>query len=76
MSNSDIVRSSVSFTAEDYSHCSNCIDIVEYLLSPNTDCDSLYVSPGDINFLAQLLYLAYNIMGDVIESSEGPDYVI
>lgn len=76
MSNSKIIRAPVSFTDEDYSHCSNCIDIVEYLLCPNTEGDSLSVSFDDIEYLARLLYRAYNIMGEVIESSEGPDYVI
>lgn len=76
MKDSEIVRASVSFTDEDYLHCANCIDIVEYLLSPNTSGDSLYVKPDDIEFLAQLLYCAYNIMGEVIEASEGPNYVI
>ena len=76
MENSKIVRAPVSFTDEDYLHCANCIDIVEYLLSPNTDGESLYVTPDDIEFLARLLYQAYNIMGEVIETSEGPDYVI
>lgn len=76
MSYSKIVRAPVSFTDEAYSHCANCIDIVEYLLSPNTNGESLYVTPDDIEFLARLLYRAYNIMGEVIEASEGPDYVI
>lgn len=76
MSNSKIIRASISFTKEDFSHCANCIDIVEYLLSPNTDGESLYITPDDIEFLAQLVYCAYDIMGEVIEASEGPDYVI
>ncbi len=76
MSNSKIIRAPVSFTDEDYFHCSNCIDLVEYLLSPSTDGESLYITPDDIEFLARLVYRAYNIMGDVIEASEGPDYVI
>ena len=76
MSNSNVIRAPVCFTDDDYSHCSNCIDIVEYLLSPNTDGESLCVSSDDIEFLARLLYRAYNIMGEVIEASEGPDYVI
>lgn len=76
MSNSRIIRAPVSFTDEDYSHCANCIDIVEYLLSPSTDGESLYVTPDDIEYLARLLYRSYNIMGEVIEASEGPDYVI
>lgn len=76
MSNSKVVRAPVCFTDDDYSHCANCIDIVEYLLNPNTDVDSLYVTSDDIEFLARLVYRAFNIMGDVIESSEGPDYVI
>lgn len=76
MSKSKIVRAPVSFTDEDYSHCANCIDIVEYLLSPNTNGELLYVTPDDIEFLARLLYRVYNIMGEVIEASEGSDYVI
>ena len=76
MSNLKIIRAPVSFTNEDYLHCSNCIDLVEYLLSPSTDGESLYITPDDIEFLARLVYRAYNIMGDVIESSEGSDYVI
>lgn len=76
MSDSKIVRAPVSFTDEDYLHCANCIDIVEYLLSPNTDGESFYVTPDDIEFLARLLYRSYNIMGEVIEASEGPYYVI
>ena len=76
MSNSKIIRAPVSFTDEDYLRCSNCIDLVEYLLSPSTDGESLCISPDDIEFLARLVYRAYNIMGDVIEASEGPDYVI
>lgn len=76
MSNSKIIRVPFSFTDDDYSHCGNCIDMVEYFLSPNTDGEKFDVSSDDIEFLARLLYCVYNIMGDVIESSEGPDYVI
>lgn len=76
MSNSKIIRAPVSFTDEDYLHCANCIDLVEYLLSPSTDGESFEFKPYDIEFLARLVYRAYNIMGDVIEASEGPDYVI
>lgn len=76
MSNSKIIRAPVSFTDEDYLHCSNCIDLVEYLLSPSTDGESLHINPDDIEFLARLVYRAYNIMGDVIVATEGPDYVI
>lgn len=76
MSNSKIIRAPVSFTYEDYVHCINCIDIVEYLLSPTTDGESLCISLDDIDFLALLLYRSSNIMRDVISSSEGPNYVI
>lgn len=76
MSNSKIIRAPISFTKEDFSHCANCIDIVEYLLSPNTDGESLYITPDDIEYLARLLYREYNMMREVLESSEGPDYVI
>lgn len=71
MENSNVIRAPICFTESDYSHCSNCIDIVEYLLSPNTDGESFYATPDDIEFLARLLYLVYNIMGEVIEASEG-----
>lgn len=63
----------VSFTEDDFRHCSNCIDIVEYLLSPNTDGESLYVTPDDIEFLARLLHCSYDIMSGVVEASEGSD---
>lgn len=76
MSNSKIIRAPVSFTDEDYLHCLNCIDLVEYLLSPSTDGESLYITSGDIEFLARLVFREYYIMGEVIEASEGPDYVI
>lgn len=76
MSNSKIIRAPVSFTDEDYLHCSNCIDLVEYLLSPSTDGESFEVTPDDFEFLARLVYRAYNIMGEVIEASKGPDYFI
>lgn len=76
MSNSKIIRAPVSFTDEDYSHCSNCIDMVEYFLSPDTDGQSVHITLDDIEYLARLLYREYNIMGEVLEASEGPDYVI
>lgn len=76
MSNSKIIRAPLSFTDEDYLHCSNCIDMVEYFLGPDIDGQSVHVTFDDIEYLARLLYREYNIMGDVIEASEGPDYVI
>lgn len=76
MSNSKIIRAPVSFTDEDYLHCSNCIDMVEYFLSPDTDGQSVHVTLDDIEYLARMLYREFNIMGEVIEASEGPDYVI
>lgn len=76
MQKSNIIRAPIRFTDDDYSHCANCIDIVEYLLSPNTDGEALHVSLDDIEYLARLLYFAYDIMGEVIEASEGSDYVI
>lgn len=76
MSNSKIIRAPISFTKEDVSHCANCIDIVEYLLSPNTDGESLDIMPDDIEYLARLLYREYNIMGEVLEASGGSDNVI
>ena len=73
MEKSKIIRAPVRFTFEDYSRCSNCIDIVEYLLSPDTDGQSLYITPDDIEYLARLLYREFNIMSEVIESSGGSD---
>lgn len=73
MENSNVIRFPICFTESDYSHCANCIDIVEYLLSPNTEGESFEVTPDDIEFLARLLYHVYNIMGEVIEASEGSD---
>ena len=73
MENSKIIRAPVRFTFEDYSHCSNCIDIVEYLLSPDTDCESLHIMLDDIEYLARLLYREFNIMSEVIEASGGSD---
>ena len=73
MSNSKIIRAPVSFTDEDYSHCSNCIDMVEYFLSPYTDGQSFHVTFDDIEYLARLLYREYSIMGDVLEALEGSD---
>lgn len=76
MENSHIIRAPIRFSKEDFTHCSNWIDIVEYLLDPHTDGDSLSVTSDDIEYLSRLLYLAYNIMGEVIDSSEGSDDVI
>ena len=76
MSKSKIIRAPVRFTSEDYSHCSNCIDMVEYFLSPDTDGQSVHVTLDDIEFLARLLYREFNLMGEVIGASEGSDYVI
>ena len=76
MSNSKILRAPISFTKEDVSHCAKCIDMVEHFLSPDTDGQSVHITLDDIEYLARLLYREYNIMGEVLEASEGPDYVI
>lgn len=73
MSRSKIIRLPLRFTFEDYSHCSNCIDIVEYLLSPDTDGESFHITYDDVEYLARLLYREFNMMGEVIEASEGSD---
>ena len=76
MSKSKIIRAPLRFTLEDYSHCLNCIDMVEYFLGPDTDGQSVHVTLDDMEYLARLLYREFNIMGEVIEASEGPDYVL
>ncbi len=73
MSKSKIIRLPLRFTFEDYSHCSNCIDIVEYLLNPDTDGESFHITYDDVEYLARLLYREFNMMGEVIEASEGSD---
>lgn len=76
MSNSKIIRAPISFTREDFSHCISCIDFVEYLLNPCTDGDSLSISLDDVIYLSRLLCRECQIMREVIEASEGSDYVI
>ena len=73
MSRSKIIRLPLRFTFEDYLHCSNCIDIVEYLLSPDTDGELFHITYDDVEYLARLLYREFNMMGEVIEASEGSD---
>ena len=73
MSKSKIIRLPLRFTFEDYSHCSNCIDIVEYLLSPDTDGESFHITYDDVEYLARLLYREFNIMSEVIEATGGSD---
>lgn len=73
---SRLIRAPLLFTLEDYSHCSNCIDMVEYFLSPDTDGQSVHVTLDDIEYLARVLYREFNIMGEVIEASGGSDDVI
>lgn len=74
--NPKIVRFPMSVTEEDLSHCSNCIDMVENFLDPSTDGESLSVTSSDIVYLARLLCREYQIMREVIKSTEGSDDVV
>ena len=66
----------IHFTEEDLTHCSNCIDLVEYLLDPDTDGELRCITTLDLVYLSGLLSRECQIMREVIESSEDSDYVI
>lgn len=73
---SKMVRYPWSFTKEDFAHCFNCMLFVDYLLDNDTDGEPSTVHLQDVEYLERLLYREYQMMREVIESSEGPDYVI
>lgn len=74
--NPKIIHLPMSFTKEDFAHCFNCMLFVNYLLDKDTDGEPSTVHLEDVEYLERLLYREYQIMREVIESSEGPDYVI
>lgn len=65
-----------SFTEEDFAHCFNCIQLVDYLLDMDTDCEPSTVQLEDVEYLERLLYREYQTMREVIEASGGSDNVI
>lgn len=74
--NPKINRFPWSFTKEDFSHCFNCMLFVNYLLDNDTDGEPSTVHLEDVEYLERLLYREYQMMREVIEASEGSDYVI
>ena len=73
---SKTIRFPMSFTKEDFAHCFNCMLFVNYLLDKDTDGEPSTVHLEDVEYLERLLYREYQIMREVLEVSEGPDYVI
>lgn len=76
MKKSKIIRMPMSFTSEDFAHCVNCMQFVDYLLDESTDGMPSTVHYGDIQYLETLLFREYNIMREVMEVSGGDDNVI
>lgn len=76
MKKSKITRLPISFTSDDFSHCSNCMQFVDYLLDESMDGIPNHVHYGDIVYLERLLFREYNIMREVMESSGGDDDVV
>lgn len=76
MKKSKIIRMPISFTSDDFSHCVNCMQFVDYLLDEFTDGMPKSVHYGDIQYLETLLFRAYNIMREVIEASGGDNDVV
>lgn len=73
--NCKINRFPWSFTKEDFAHCFNCMLFVDYLLDNDTDGEQSTVHLEDVEYLERLLYREYQMMREVIEASEGSDYV-
>lgn len=75
MKTSKIIRMPMSFTSDDFSHCVNCMQFVDYLLDESTDGIPKSVHYDDIQYLEKLLFREYGIMCEVMESSGGDDVV-
>lgn len=76
MKKSKIIRMPMSFTSDDFSHCVNCMQFVDFLLDESTDGMPSTVHYGDIQYLETLLFREYNIMREVMEASGGGDDVV
>lgn len=76
MKKSKIIRMPMSFTSDDFSHCVNCMQFVDYLLDESTDGMPKSVHYGDIHYLETLLFREFNIMREVMEASGGDNDVV
>lgn len=76
MKKSKIIRMPISFTSDDFLHCLNCMQFVDYLLDESTDGMPKHVHYEDIEYLEKLLSREYEIMREVMEDSGGDDNVI
>lgn len=65
-----------SFTPDDFSHCANCMQFVDFLLDNSTNGVSISLCYNDILYLRELLRRDYDIMRRVIEDLEGDDDVV
>lgn len=75
MKTSKIIRMPMSFTSDDFSHCVNCMQFVDFLLDESTDGMPNTVHYEDIQYLEKLLFREYGIMCEVMEASGGDDVV-
>ena len=76
MKKSNIIRMPISFTSDDFLHCVNCMQFVDYLLDESTDGMPKHVHYGDIQYLERLIFREYNMMLEVMEASGGDDDVV
>lgn len=76
MKKSKIIRMPISFTSDDFSHCGNCMQFVDYLLDESTDGMPRTVHYEDVQYLEKLLFREFGIMLEVMEASGGDDNVI
>lgn len=71
-----IYRTLTSFTPDDFSHCANCMQFVDFFLDRCTNGLPVSLSYNDFLYLKKLLHREYNIMREVIEDLEDDDYVV
>lgn len=76
MKKSKVIRMPMSFTSEDFAHCVNCMQLVDYFLDESTDGVPNTVHYGDIQYLERLLFREWDIMREVMEFSGGDDDVV
>lgn len=65
-----------SFTPDDFFHCANCMQFVDFLLDNYMNGVPISLCYNDILYLRELLRRDYDIMRKVIEDFEDDDYVV
>jgi hypothetical protein len=76
MKESEINRMPTSFTPDDFSHCANCMQFVDFFLDKYIDGMAIPLFYNDILYLRGLLRREHSIMRKVIEDLEGDDDVV